>query len=65
MTPNLAITRSSTLLLDDQESNIEIALENGVFAIRFDDTDVEGTIESILELFPNDGAIAPIVPHNA
>lgn len=58
---NLNITRSSTLLLDDQVENIKAALENGVFAIRFDDNDVGGTVESIMHLFPNEGAVAAFV----
>jgi hypothetical protein len=60
MNKGLTITRSSALLLDDQDENIKTALDNGVFAIKFDDTDVEGTIRNMLELFPNDG-IAPFV----
>ena len=40
------------MLLDEFPENIEIAMENGVCAIRFNPEDERSTVNEMVELFP-------------
>jgi len=46
--PSLVITRGSTVLIDDDRSNIEVALEAGVRAFWLDPRRPEEVVESLL-----------------